>query len=84
MNIETRLKEVLKDLAQKKVNQNGQFAFFTEDWKGTKEELNDYKYCLQELKKRGDIELQSELTGDGEFYQIKITPKGYMSLKEQH
>ena len=84
MNLETRLKKVLEDLAQNKVNQNGQFAFFTEDWKGTNVELNDYKYYLQELKKRGDLELQSELTGDGEFYQIKLTPKGYMSLKEQH
>lgn len=81
MDIETQLKEELQSLT-KMVDQYDRWSFFSDRWSGTKEQLNEFRFFLEELNSRRWIELKIEPYHGGELYQVKITPKGYMKCKE--
>jgi hypothetical protein len=82
------LKKVLQHLSDEFVQRSSEsqlIGFRAKSWKGTKEQLHEYQYCLKELDKAGDIELKIEpdLSGDELWWIKKITPQGHMKLAEK-
>jgi hypothetical protein len=77
--------EMLQHLADKYKEEGGKdvsWNFDNNDMENF-DKHQEYKFHLEELETSGYVNVNKEPYMTGEYWMVKVTPKGYMYLKDQ-